>query len=74
MVRYIFVLVCFCEKRGPNEVAGACRQVLSEFGNMDVYCLSPHGKIIRTTLHDLMPMAFSKRDLDRGQGKAEEDE
>lgn len=54
--------------------AGACRQVMSEFGNLDVYNLRPNGKITRTTLNDLLPMAFSQYQLAQGQGKAEEEE
>lgn len=52
---------------------GACRQVMSEFGNLDIYCLRPNGKITRSTLDDLMPMAFSSAQLSQGQGKAEEE-
>lgn len=52
---------------------GACRQVMSEFGNFDVYCLRPNGKIARTTLADLIPFAFSPRDLSKGRGKGEND-
>lgn len=51
---------------------GACRQVLSEFGNFDVYCLRPNGKVSRTSLAELLPIAFSQRDLTKGQGKGED--
>lgn len=49
---------------------GACRQVLSEFGtgNFDVYCLQPNGRVARTTVHNLIPFAFSKADLANGAG------
>lgn len=53
---------------------GACRQVMAEFGNMDVYCLRPDGKVTRTTLEQLLPSAFSQQLLSQGQGKAEEEE
>ncbi|PXF46137.1 Cytidine deaminase [Gracilariopsis chorda] len=53
---------------------GACRQVMSEFGNFDVYCLRANGQISRTTLNDLIPYAFSPSDLSKGQGMAEEEE
>lgn len=46
---------------------GACRQVMSEFGNLDVYCMRPNGKITRTTLDDLLPMAFTSSQLSKGQ-------
>lgn len=57
-----------------RNTVGACRQVMSEFGNFDVYCLRPNGKVSRTTLADLIPFAFSPSDLSKGQGKGEEDE
>lgn len=44
---------------------GACRQVLSEFGDMDVYCVSPDGKVARSRLSQLLPQAFSKAELDK---------
>lgn len=44
---------------------GACRQVLSEFGDMDVYCVSPDGKTARSRLSQLLPQAFSKAELDK---------
>lgn len=53
---------------------GACRQVMAEFGNLDVYCLNPNGKVTRTTLEQLMPNAFSQQTLYQGQGKAEEED
>lgn len=54
--------------------AGGCRQVLSEFGNFDVYCLRSNGKVSRTSLAELLPFAFSQRDLSKGQGKGEDTE
>lgn len=66
MISFLFVYT--------NFLAGACRQVLSEFGNFDVYCLRPNGKVSRTTLADLIPFAFSPSDLSKGQGKGEEDD
>lgn len=53
---------------------GACRQVMSEFGNFDVYCLRPNGKVSRTTLADLIPFAFSPSDLSKGQGRGDDDD
>lgn len=52
---------------------GACRQVMSEFGNLDIYCLRPNGKVTRTTLEDLMPMAFSSTQLNQGQVDIEDE-
>jgi len=45
--------------------AGACRQVLSEFGDIDVYCVQPDGKVSRSRLSQLLPVAFSKAELDK---------
>lgn len=53
---------------------GACRQVMSEFGNFDVYLLRANGKVSRTTLHDLIPFAFSPQQLSKGQGKGEQED
>lgn len=50
---------------------GACRQVMSEFGNFDVYCLKANGQLSRTTLGELIPHAFSPQDLSKGQGRGE---
>lgn len=47
---------------------------MSEFGNFDVYCLRPNGKISRTTLADLIPFAFSPSDLSKGQGRGEDED
>lgn len=47
---------------------------MSEFGNFDVYCLQPNGKVSRTTLADLIPFAFSPADLSKGQGKGEDED
>ncbi|KAI0567613.1 Cytidine and deoxycytidylate deaminase [Gracilaria domingensis] len=53
---------------------GACRQVMSEFGNFDVYLLRANGRVSRTTLNELIPYAFSPKDLNKEQEKAEEEE
>lgn len=47
---------------------------MAEFGNMDVYCLRPDGKLTRTTLEELVPFAFNQQVLSEGQGKAEEED
>lgn len=46
---------------------------MSEFGNLDIYCLRPNGMVTRTTLEDLMPMAFNSDQLSKGQIKADEE-
>lgn len=52
---------------------GACLQVLSEFGNFDVYCLRPDGGISRNTLNELMPYVFSSAQLVKGKTKSEKE-
>lgn len=48
---------------------GACRQVLSEFGNFKVYCLKPDGDLKVVDVSDLLPFAFTKDELEQGQVK-----
>ncbi len=43
---------------------GACRQVLAEFGEMDVVLANPGGERERTTLAALLPHAFGAGALD----------
>ncbi|XP_048885859.1 zgc:103586 isoform X10 [Brienomyrus brachyistius] len=43
---------------------GACRQVLMEFGShWDVYLIKPDGSYQKTTLQDLLPLAFTPAHL-----------
>jgi cytidine deaminase len=46
---------------------GSCRQVLSEFGfDIQVVIVDRHGKIVlETTVNDLLPGAFTPKDLPR---------
>ena len=43
---------------------GACRQFMSEFGDVDVIVASNDGKYEATTLGELLPKAFDKETLD----------
>ncbi|KAL2715812.1 cytidine deaminase-like [Vespula squamosa] len=39
---------------------GLCRQTIAEFGNITIYCARSDMKdVLRTTLNDLLPFAFS---------------
>ena len=38
---------------------GICRQALSEFGNMEVFCVSENGNVREFTLAELLPHGFS---------------
>jgi len=43
---------------------GACRQVISDLcGNIDVILVSPDKKIEKHKMSELLPLAFSKKDL-----------
>ncbi len=48
----------------PTPPCGICRQVLMEFGpEMTVICVAKKGRKTRQTLKELLPAAFSVRDL-----------
>jgi len=42
----------------PAAPCGACRQVMAEFGDFAVILANTHGGRRRTTVRDLLPMAF----------------
>jgi len=50
----------------PVMPCGACRQVLAEFGDMEILSAKAGGLFVRTRLSDLLPQAFR---LDRRKGK-----
>lgn len=43
----------------PASPCGACRQVMSEFGDFPVICMNLSGDTIRTSVAELLPMAFT---------------
>ena len=48
----------------PAMPCGMCRQVLSEFSlDIKIYAANLDGKIKSTTLRELLPFAFTKKDL-----------
>ncbi|MGC8544554.1 cytidine deaminase [Athalassotoga sp.] len=47
--------------KGPVSPCGACRQVMSEFGNFDVILANDDGEIEQTTVDQLLPGAFDLR-------------
>ena len=47
--------------KGPVSPCGACRQVMSEFGNFDVILANDDGEIEQTTVDQLLPGAFNLR-------------
>lgn len=47
---------------------GICRQVISEFaqdGNMKIYIIKNENEILETTLDEVMPGTFTKKDLEK---------
>ncbi|MCQ2814722.1 MAG: cytidine deaminase [Bacilli bacterium] len=49
----------------PSSPCGACRQVLSELfpAKAPIYMSAVNGKIVETTIKELLPYAFSEEDL-----------
>eukprot|EP00871_Galdieria_phlegrea_P005467 jgi/Galph1/5921/GphlegSOOS_G4569.1 len=47
---------------------GACRQFLSEFGDFPVFLVKQDGSLKVQMVHDLLPLNFSKLDLDNTNG------
>jgi cytidine deaminase len=58
-------LVVTADTEGPVAPCGACRQVISELcdADMEVILTNIKGDIQRTTVKDLLPGAFSPKDL-----------
>ncbi|KAJ8254787.1 hypothetical protein GJAV_G00197350 [Gymnothorax javanicus] len=65
--RHFSAIAVTCDIRdsfvGP---CGACRQVLMEFGpSWDVYLTKPDGSYKKTSLQELLPLAFSPAHLEK---------
>lgn len=60
-------LVVVADTEGPVSPCGACRQVISEFCDpkMEVILTNLKGDIQTTTVAELLPGAFSPKDLDK---------
>jgi cytidine deaminase len=58
-------LIVVADTEGPVSPCGACRQVISELcdANMEVILTNLKGDIQRTTVAELLPGAFSSKDL-----------
>jgi len=54
-------IVVVANTKGPVSPCGACRQVMSEFGNFDVILANDDGEIEQTTVDQLLPGAFDLR-------------
>ncbi|MCM3743386.1 cytidine deaminase [Sporosarcina luteola] len=59
------------DTEGPISPCGACRQVIAEFcdSDMPVYLTNLNGKVLETTVGELLPGAFSKEDLEYAEGQ-----
>ena len=52
------------DTKEPAMPCGLCRQVLSEFSlDIKIYAANLNGDVRETTLKDLLPYAFTKKDL-----------
>ncbi|HBT50499.1 MAG TPA: cytidine deaminase [Petrotoga sp.] len=56
-------MLIVAEGEAPVKPCGACRQVMAEFGDFDVYLANTKGKIEKTKVSELLPNAFSPKDL-----------
>lgn len=57
-------LVVVTDISPPGSPCGACRQVLSEFGDVPLLLVNPDGERVETSVEQLLPMAFKPEDLD----------
>lgn len=53
------------DTEGPISPCGACRQVIAEFSddNTKIILANLNGDFVETTIHELLPGFFSKKDL-----------
>ncbi|WP_448535636.1 cytidine deaminase [Pseudothermotoga sp.] len=51
-------LVVVADTDSPVSPCGACRQVMSEFGDFDVLLVNTKGEVVRTRVSELLPRAF----------------
>jgi cytidine deaminase len=56
-------MLIVAEGEKPVKPCGACRQVMVEFGDFDVYLANTKGKIEKTKVSELLPNAFGPKDL-----------
>jgi len=56
-------MLIVAEGEAPVNPCGACRQVMAEFGDFDVYLANTEGKIEKTRVSELLPNAFGPKDL-----------
>ncbi|WP_245857216.1 cytidine deaminase [Petrotoga miotherma] len=56
-------MLIVAQGEAPVKPCGACRQVMAEFGDFDVYLANTKGKIEKTKVSELLPNAFGPKDL-----------
>ena len=60
----IQILLLTADTKDLISPCGACRQVISEFGNnIDIYMSNLEGKIKKTNINKLLPESFNKGDF-----------
>lgn len=64
--RHFKAIAIACSGQEPPFPCGICRQALSEFcgEELTVLCTSADGKTVITTLGQLLPHSFGRKDLD----------
>jgi len=55
-------LVVVANTDSPVSPCGACRQVMSEFGDFEVLLVNTRGELVRTRVSELLPRAFKLRE------------
>ena len=61
------VLYLYAETQKHTAPCGACRQVLFEFDpDLNIVLVNQAGETRRTTIRELVPMAFGPKDLEEG--------
>ncbi|HBT38509.1 MAG: Cytidine deaminase [Thermotoga sp. 50_1627] len=55
-------LVVVANTDSPASPCGACRQVMSEFGDFEVLLVNLRGEVVRTRVSELLPRAFKLRE------------
>ena len=64
-VKNFKAIAIVADTEGPCAPCGACRQVIAEFcdGDMPVYLTNLKGDVLETTVKELLPGAFTPKDL-----------
>lgn len=64
--RDFLALAIVSDSNQPTPPCGVCRQVLAEFcqANMPIICSDKNGKFSTVSLGELLPMVFTKRNME----------